>query len=319
MFISLSDLPTTLMLKKLQSGATTPTLLEGRYGSGRYHYILQFLREKECTKEYRPLSTAHQDPSLPYKGKCNCTSCVKLVKLKSPDLTVLTGREGIADARAAIAQFQDATPVELSKKYLVLRNLDYYSKEILDTALKLIEEPDEQYQIFATLQSKQGVPGALISRFHEINLPPWGKEQLAMLCSSFEMYAPFSKVLEKATPQSVYELTQFISTTESIAQAWVQASSIDVLTTVVKKSFVRIGEAEAPNMVLTSAIGHAVTLLRQINNPSFQSYFENICHQYVPTLFNNVSRINTSFAVSMEQQVFAFFTATLALRKTLKC
>ena len=61
-----------------------PLVISGSFGSGRYTYIQEYLRHKECLKQYSPFESFIEV----YQDKCNCSNCIKIVKEKSPDLVI---------------------------------------------------------------------------------------------------------------------------------------------------------------------------------------------------------------------------------------
>lgn len=315
MYIPTSHLARTLFTQKLSGKATLPVLLAGAYGSGRYHHLLMYLRQRECKRSFAPFSLPEN--SLAYIEKCGCPSCVKIVKQKSPDLIVLTGREKIDDVREALAKFRDSRPVELAKKYLVLRNLDFFPKESLDSALKLIEEPKADYEILATIADLRAVPGSVLSRFFVVQLPHWERGQLTLLADTFELYGQFKSVFGKANPKTPYELALYYSTVQYAEELLDKATSIDSLLTALKKITTRCSESEAPPASLFFVVRHMIEQYRKIPNEAFQNYFHLLTEQYRPTLMDNLNRPVSSFLINMDNQLFGFFSAVLVLRKTL--
>ena len=311
MFLQLSTQAKDLLLKRIEKEDTRPLVLVGTYGSGRFHHIQSYIREKECGREYSPLSSNE----LIYKGKCGCQYCLKIVKQRSPDLVILNGRESIDVAREAIAKFKDSQAAELTKKYLILRNIEYYSRDILDAMLKLIEEPAEQYEVLATLESMESCPPALSSRMIACQLPEWETSQLADLCENFDLYAPFKNITEKSNASSPYELTSFLSVTQPCYQMFEDSSNMEILTANLKKIWQRINDSEAPNMALLNFLKYLI--LETSKNPSkaLQAFLPSLCESYRGTLFNNAHKINSSFSVNMENQLYGFLATILALRK----
>lgn len=315
MYIPTSTLARTLLTRKLEGSVTLPILFAGAYGSGRYHHQLLYLRQKECKKSFAPYSLPENH--LAYIEKCSCPNCVKIVKQKSPDLVVLTGREKIDDVREALAKFKDSRPVELSKKYLVLRNLDFFPKESLDSALKLIEEPRADYEIMATIADLKAVPGSVLSRFFVIQLPHWEHHQLTLLADTYELYGQFRSVFGKANPKTPYELALYYSTVQYAEDLLDKTTSIDQLLTSLKKITTRCAESEAPPASLFFVVRHMVEKYRSIPNEVFQRYLHLLTEQYRPTLMDNLNRPVSSFLINIDNQLFGFFSAVLVLRKTL--
>lgn len=313
MHINVAPQVTSLLQRKLSGRQTMPLLISGQYGQGRSHYLTAYMRQRECRKSYQPLS---QDL---YLERCNCQACIKIAKQKTPDIVTLDGTEGIEEARDKIALFKDSRPSELSQKYVILKNIDYFSKAILDTALKLIEEPKQGHEVFATMQPSDIVSGAFKSRFITLNLPQWTRPQLDSLTEHFEVFKPFKSFLDKTDASTPYQLTTFPSVTEPVTSAWLDSTSIASLIESMEKTKKRIADSPAPNMSLTASLKHYIYVLRKIPSPRFQDYLNTILLQHNAVLIRNIGKINSSFQMSLDNQLFSLLSAILVLRKSLKC
>lgn len=300
---------------RLKKEDTRPLLMVGGFGSGRFQYLQEYLRHKECMRSYAPFSRFPDELHHIYLEKCGCLNCVKIVKNKSADLTILNGTEKIDEIREAIAPFRDAQAVEFSKKYLVLRNLDYFPQESIDSLLKLIEEPSPLYEILGTVESKETCPPALGSRMVSFTIPPWTQRSLQELCENSAAHQPHRNNIIKSEAQSPYELSLFISLIEPSVDSILKCNSMEQLHFAIKKMLQRVAATDHPHMSLYFIMRYYVHLVDKDNKRALKSYFHALCESYRMTLFNNLGKLNTAFSINMESQLFGFFATVLAIKK----
>lgn len=294
---------------------TRPLIMVGSFGSGRFQYLQEYIRHKECRRNYKPFRDFPTADQHIYAEKCSCLNCVKVVKNKSEDLVILQGTEKIDEIREKIAPFKDSQAVEFSKKYLVLRNLDNFPQESIDSLLKLIEEPSSVYEILATVESKETCPPALGSRMVSFTLPAWSINLLQELCEVSPAYSPHRNNIIKSEARTPYELSQFISVTDTAVESLLKCNNMEQLHHTLKRMLQRVAATEHPQMTLYFILRYYVAQVNKDKKKALQAYFPALCESYRQTLFNNLGRQNTAYSVSMESQLFSFFATVLAIKK----
>jgi Cdc6-like AAA superfamily ATPase len=177
-------------------------MLVGRSGTGKRHHIRHFVRHLNCAV-CRPFD--HPDPPF-YTQTCDCNSCKLLEQDATPDLCQLTGHESIDELRTKVVHFPDHMPLQLSHSFLILENLHRYSKDRLDTLLKILEEPHEHLKILATATTTQSIAGPVLSRLRQLRHPNLTAEQLRTIVEATPALKPLARQLGAYPFRSVDEL-----------------------------------------------------------------------------------------------------------------
>jgi len=99
--------------------------------------------------------------------ECGCNSCPICHRIKNGtclDITFLSGSLSAKEFRDTLAAFSDHMRVDLTHRYLIIKDLDLASRPCLDYTLKIAEEPPPNHQIHLLATSRALLPGAIISR-----------------------------------------------------------------------------------------------------------------------------------------------------------
>lgn len=141
-------------LNKIES--LGPINLVGPNGIGKFFYVKEFIRNIECLR-YTPFLYLSEDV-----GECNCEICKKILKNEAMDIIILNGSDKIEYIRDKIDTFVYSSPKEFDYKYLIVRNLQYFSEQSSNTFLRILEEPPKYLKIFTTCEDN--VLETLLSR-----------------------------------------------------------------------------------------------------------------------------------------------------------
>lgn len=301
----------------------SPVLLVGPLGTGKRHHILQFIRQIGCaaTPRYAPYASAEDT-----RTDCTCDSCTRIKTDKHPDLLFFKGNEPLADFRDRLQEHVSHQPSLLPYRVLLLSNLHRYTKDTLDTALKIIEEPPRTLKIFATATVRESMPPAVLSRFREFRtnwLPP---AQIDAITAVDSRLRPYRRHLPNYPFRSVHELTAYVRY-DFEAQFKTFFADLDITTleskvTALLDSF-RADPDHAPADLIEIFLDFYLTRLAdyvRLNSdvrPQLNSFKANayvVFERYAQTLGKYLRSPNQAYYINLDAQLLSLFRAVLTLK-----
>lgn len=245
----------------------------------------------------------------------------RIKAFKTPDMLVLQGGESISEIKEKIEGFLGTNPVELKTKVLILRHLDYYSKEACDSLLKTIEE-NRSMSIFATAFSDKIRP-ALLSRMHAYKMSDLSQEQIQAICENSPKHIHFKAILEKWHFTSIFQLEMFsqysfeslFSSLHTKAQSPVEI--MDALDPFFAKSKELHDYEKLPLYYFFIEYMSSKILqdpAQDAKSKRYKTYLIRTILRYSQSLLENLHNPMYYSQVNLEHQVTGFFLAIFALR-----
>lgn len=306
-----------------------PVLITGPLGTGKRHYINTFLRQIGCEARPQPYAPLTAEGST--RTDCNCDSCTRLTRNRHSDVLTLTGAENLADFREALTAHVNRQPTALPFRFLVLTNLHRYSKEVLDTALKIIEEPPRTLKILATTTARESMPPAVLSRFREFRTNWLSPADLEAIVAATPKLAPYKRHLPNYPFRSVHELTAYVrhdfdaqfkalfydlevATLEAKVSALLEGfkndtdhALADLLEIFLDFYLIRLGEFVAIN----------VDVRPQLAGFKANAYL--VFERYAQSFGKYLRSPNMAYFINLEGQVLSMFRSLLTLKHLSNC
>lgn len=284
-----------------------PILFNGPCGVGKEFYIQEYLYHSFCVN----------NKSFYERKDCDCISCKRIKSDKTSDIIKFSGEEKTEEVREKISSV-DGNPQELGHKVLILRNIHKYNKNILDSLLKIIEEP-QKLKIFSTSTNLEFVPEAIKSRFFIFQFPYLDQDILSKILEDQNLES-YKFIFDRYKFRSVFQLDVF--------KYFDFEEKFDSLFTRVSSSF----EIKEQIKIFLNGIKdsrHHVEdvldfFLEYYNWRVFNLYDENslfginynlILKSHSYTLFKYMNRNNSYYFMNLENQLFNFFNSVYCLRK----
>lgn len=303
-----------------------PVLLTGPLGTGKRHYLNTFIRQVGCEANHTPLTNPE-----PTRGDCTCDSCVRITRGRHIDVLTLTGAENAADFREALAGHVNRQPTALPYRFLVLTNLHRYTKEVLDTALKVIEEPPRTLKVMATTTSRESMPPAVVSRFCEFRTNWLEPADLEGIVAATPKLAPYKRHLANYNFRSVHELTAYVRY-DFEAQFKALFYDLEITTLEAKVSGLLDAFKNDPDHALADLLeifldfylirlGDFVRMNVDVK-PQLAGFKANaylVFERYMQSFGRYLRSPSMAFHINLESQVLSLFRALLTLKHLSNC
>jgi hypothetical protein len=114
----------------------------------------------------------------------------------SLDFRLVDSTWGLERFREEVGEFRSHVPVGLSRRYLAVRNVEFFVRQAGDSVLQLMEDSSHGVRFVFLSTDLSGVPAALLSRALAFNVPDLGAGQLAQVLGSSDFFVPYRGVLE---------------------------------------------------------------------------------------------------------------------------
>jgi hypothetical protein len=187
-----------------------PINLIGPNGIGKTYYIKEFIRNIQCSR-YIPFS----DISLNYSKECDCCVCRKIIEDKAMDILTLNSDlnniENIKETRNKIEDFIYSNPKEFKFKFLIIRNLQYFSEQSSNVFLRILEEPPGYLKIFTTCDDRHNVLNTLLSRLKSFQCDPLNKEDIKSILNSNNKLEIYLRSLTKYDFKTLDQILVYIA------------------------------------------------------------------------------------------------------------
>lgn len=146
-----------------------------------------------------------------YNIICNCSPekmKEKILSRKSSDILDISGEKGIQFFRETIPDFNTPSK-ELPHKWLILRDLEFSSREIQSYLLKIIEE-DRKFHLFVLSSCLETLPTPLLSRLHAFRFHSLNKEKLKEILSAEKSKMLLLRYLDAYPFTNIFEIETFV-------------------------------------------------------------------------------------------------------------
>lgn len=278
-------------------------LFYGIRGVGKYSFIKHIIKMWNC-------------PNL----DCSCQTCQKIDSGNSSDILEFTSGEPIQEFRNKINEFYSNTTKEMEHKYLILRNLDFYTPDIMDVLLKTLEDR-KNFQIFATSSCSEKIRPAVLSRFQSYYVTPLTPHDLKRILENDKVLHPYLGSLEKSTFGSVFEVDCFVrynfedlfdllhnkvkSPTEVLA-------AVDILWRPIKD--LKVCD-KLP--ILEYFIGYYTGKVLQISPEIYKQYLRKVLLRFSDSLFSNLQNPQYYSNINLENQLQSLFLSLFILKSVI--
>lgn len=289
---------------KLKRGdLVSPFLLCGGLGSGRFFSIINLIRDVEC-ENYNPFEVLESV----YKEECECIICKKIEENNSEDILVLNGGESLRDFQESVFDFVEHRSVELSKKYLILRNLEMYSSNTLNTFLKILEEPYPDLVIVVTAGEVKYVPKAILSRLKRFRC----SYDLNLL-EGVEI-EPYKKIMGEWDFRNLVELQLYSKYSFKKKSEEIYGSNICDVVEIIKKYLKKVEKDKIrKELILGLFLRYYVDFLKE-KNENLEG-LNVILKNYDKSLFKYLGSSINYFYMNIENQILSFFLALYLLKE----
>jgi len=323
MFLHTNPTISRIFERHLASGLQTlrPILLYGPTGIGKFTYLSNFVRSLSGCTFWNPFEQI--EPAV-FETHCNCEKCAKILANKSIDVLVLSG-EGIKEFKESVQEFVNHNPVEMDQRWLILRNLNLYSSDTLNTFLKILEEPYPYLKILATTSTLEGLPKAIVSRFHPIQMFPLSQDDLSTILTKTPALKPFKNLLSKYEFDSVSKLVVYrkLLFEDTFTNLFIKPNNIVLLERDIGNLIVA-AKAD-PNYRFEDIIGFFLQyFIDQVygycdindtpNLKLFRPYFNRVVKKYSSSLFKYLDSSINYYYMNVENQITTFITSTYMLK-----
>ncbi|MFA5071348.1 MAG: hypothetical protein WC511_03175 [Candidatus Pacearchaeota archaeon] len=276
-------------------------LFNGIKGVGKYSFIKDTIKKWNCSSQ----------------EDCNCPVCEKIDKNSTMDICEFNSSESIQDFRKSLQQFQNTPPMELRHKYLILRNMDYYSKEIIDLLLKTIEEKTN-FHIFATAVDIDRIRPAMLSRFKRYFVSNYSREDLKSIISHDFKLAYLSNMENKYPFSSIFEMDVFFRFAFSNYYSLLfekAKTPTDIIMSV--NSFMSPINA-LPICEKLPTIGafieYCMIQVREESSERYQQYLRKVLSRYSPSLLSNLNNPEYYAQINLDNQIMSLFLSLFILK-----
>jgi hypothetical protein len=285
-------------------------------------YIDTLSKEIVCKGSYKPFQTFTGEKNTCYKEKCDCKYCAGIYKPTT--ILRLTGKENIEDFRRKI---YDHISLHHGLCFIVCQNIDKFSKQILDSFLKSLEEPKDYVKILASASEVRNIPKTILSRFHTFYLKDLFNEDLKqffqgsdeikvyenLLNSSYDFYSEYQVRLHKRFSFEDYFEGIFYS---------VSLVEYDSKISRMFKIFKEDENIEFEDILLEFL---KYVLFRILHDVSFEIKDKNIIEfRQIVTRITSKFRdlfyclgIRNNYMVNIENQIYNYFRSILVIKKIL--
>lgn len=259
-----------------------------------------------------------------YNIICNCSPekmKEKILSRKSSDILDISGEDGIQFFRETIPCFNTPSK-ELPHKWLIIRDLEFASKETQSYLLKTIEG-DRKFHLFILSSCREALPPPLLSRLHAFRFSSLNKENLKDILSTEKSKMLFLRHLEAYPFANVFEIETFVRY-EVEEYFTLLFTKVQNATEFMKgldsfcKKLKDLSEQEK-NGVVEFFLSYVIEKIKghpEYSSENYQFFFKKVQKIFSNTLLSLNTRAYNP-GINLENQLKSFLTSLFLLKKIL--